>query len=716
MPIRTRAHILEDESWNALRDAVSRTTWVLRRKESDYGIDGEIEIFDEKGVTTGLLFLFQLKATDQTDEELALSYRFLKKAINYYKKLELPVLLIRYVANSKALYYRWASSVDFYYSREDSKSIEVQFSKKAVWDIDTPNKLIGYLCAIKRFKQPPLKLPIEFVIEVIVDNWAGLPKGLVDSKIRRISEIYPEQISFVRGEDKEDILPHILPHIMVTDNQITVDILGLVSFTFHYDSTMLTGIDPYHKPSITGPADSPRKLNPYHCIVMGIVTCLSKLGHDHIVAEMAFNSIFLSGLLPDRNSTDFAMDLLFLFRRANRIDLAIKFSDKILDLYDGIFLQNYICSIAIAFFMYLVKWTNESEKKQFKEFCIKAINKFKDHQSFDSLGLLHYDLGYWIERNDRKNVVEAIHHYKMAAKANKDYRNRDYFYQRLGGCLFNHGKFKWSEQFYKRALDLGAPERCLALRADALMFAGEYSDSTTLFGEYLKSKKEPEPVWVLKKLVLDYIIQATGIAEQTRLSKLAEESCIAPDGPIPDGPFTEKMSMIERSLRHDALCKGTWFMRGRILICELNLEEGMKSMLTCALLWPRNITAWSMFLMLALPNDKYNKLFPCVIAHIYENNGEQFIEEFSRFVNKWLRDGNCPMSANSEIINAISKMMREYGRKRDLESGLRLHMGRYDNKKMITVRGLTLRGDIWEKLTSVSPALQAIFSSPPTEH
>ncbi|WP_218822679.1 DUF4365 domain-containing protein [Octadecabacter ascidiaceicola] len=38
--------------------------WALRRKDKDYGVDLEIEFFDDEGKSTGLMFFVQLKATD----------------------------------------------------------------------------------------------------------------------------------------------------------------------------------------------------------------------------------------------------------------------------------------------------------------------------------------------------------------------------------------------------------------------------------------------------------------------------------------------------------------------------------------------------------------------------------------------------------------------------------------------------------------------------
>ena len=66
MPKRPKQHQVEDLSINALKNVLPREL-VYREKDKDYGIDGEIEIFDEKDCVTGIIFLVQLKATDTDD-------------------------------------------------------------------------------------------------------------------------------------------------------------------------------------------------------------------------------------------------------------------------------------------------------------------------------------------------------------------------------------------------------------------------------------------------------------------------------------------------------------------------------------------------------------------------------------------------------------------------------------------------------------------------
>ncbi|MFW9990309.1 MAG: DUF4365 domain-containing protein [Candidatus Odinarchaeota archaeon] len=72
--MRIRSHILEEESRTFLKTLLP-DKWVLRNKPLDYGIDCEVEIFDQKGYTTGQVFWIQIKATDSENESNIRSIR-----------------------------------------------------------------------------------------------------------------------------------------------------------------------------------------------------------------------------------------------------------------------------------------------------------------------------------------------------------------------------------------------------------------------------------------------------------------------------------------------------------------------------------------------------------------------------------------------------------------------------------------------------------------
>lgn len=103
MPKRTRHHELEDESVNAFRSCIP-TKWVYRDKNKDYGIDGEVEIFDDEGKATGKVFYIQFKATDEHSPQKALKVRIKVDHLQYWNLLSNPTLIVRYTSKDQRLY------------------------------------------------------------------------------------------------------------------------------------------------------------------------------------------------------------------------------------------------------------------------------------------------------------------------------------------------------------------------------------------------------------------------------------------------------------------------------------------------------------------------------------------------------------------------------------------------------------------------------------
>ena len=73
-PQRPRQHQLETESKRHF-ESVIPSSWIYRPLDQDYGIDGEVEIFNDSGDATGYKFLVQLKSTDQSDLKKGLRLR-----------------------------------------------------------------------------------------------------------------------------------------------------------------------------------------------------------------------------------------------------------------------------------------------------------------------------------------------------------------------------------------------------------------------------------------------------------------------------------------------------------------------------------------------------------------------------------------------------------------------------------------------------------------
>lgn len=68
MPSRVRNHVLETLSRDELSRLISGPLgWVVRDVAIDYGIDVNVEIFDDRGEATGLTFKVQLEGMERPD-------------------------------------------------------------------------------------------------------------------------------------------------------------------------------------------------------------------------------------------------------------------------------------------------------------------------------------------------------------------------------------------------------------------------------------------------------------------------------------------------------------------------------------------------------------------------------------------------------------------------------------------------------------------------
>jgi hypothetical protein len=95
MPKRVSQHKIEDVS-RLMFQLVLPRVWLFRNKDKDYGVDGEVELFDENGKPKGLVFWVQLKATESKEIETILNVDFRIDTLKYFKTLGIPVLLVRY--------------------------------------------------------------------------------------------------------------------------------------------------------------------------------------------------------------------------------------------------------------------------------------------------------------------------------------------------------------------------------------------------------------------------------------------------------------------------------------------------------------------------------------------------------------------------------------------------------------------------------------------
>jgi hypothetical protein len=93
MPERPRTHRIERESRGAFAAALKPRFASHERTPPEYGIDGDVEEFDENDRATGLHFFAQLKATDEPELSRALAVTVPVATADHYRGAKLPVLM-----------------------------------------------------------------------------------------------------------------------------------------------------------------------------------------------------------------------------------------------------------------------------------------------------------------------------------------------------------------------------------------------------------------------------------------------------------------------------------------------------------------------------------------------------------------------------------------------------------------------------------------------
>ena len=460
MPMRPRAHQLEEESFSKLQLLLPKE-WTLIKPDKDYGIDGRIEIFDKNNNSTGLTFFFQIKATDSKNIHAIQNYQMKRDTVFYYNKFQLPVMIFRYSSFTNNFYYRWSHSIDFYYSKPSSKSINIKFKK---WDITkTPQIIEEYLIFYYKLRGNLEDIDISFSLNFPDNEIHGIAQGEAYTQLRHffdeISKISDISLN-IQGKNNNNFC-----RIEVKKNTLSISIGEIYGFHIHHFNKF------YTKKSFK------KYFN--NDIIMGIVFCLLMLGYngnliDIILKDYLLESNYLKKTINPLN--EITLFSLISKNRNNRL----KEIHRIIDIAKkpdiGINLMNT--------FIFIKKELSNNEIYTLKNIVGLTFKLLENENRLKEISATFYNMGNMLRALKRGKIdykKDAIFYYKTAAKYNKDYFKRPYFWQEQAGIYFLLNKFKTSELYYKYALKLGSPKKVLALRADALMFCGEYKKAYKLF-------------------------------------------------------------------------------------------------------------------------------------------------------------------------------------------------------------------------------------------
>lgn len=624
MPKRPRQHQLEDLSITKLRESIP-PVWVYREKAKDYRIDGEIEIFDPQGHTTGKLFYVQLKGTDAKPSPNALVIRIRLDSHIYFLNLPAPVLLVRYLSRTNALYYRWSHS-EIPDSRKKNTSFRI--TAKNLWGKTTPDEIIRDVEEFYNIHSPNLQFPLSIGIMIEGATVSGLPAGLADARIRAAAEKIPHLLSLRSQEDTD---PNW--QIEIKHSAITVILGGLPSGTAISESDK-ANTDAIGQDVFT---------------VLGLG--LAFQGHFDKSAQLLAEYAPQSTVIRSKDIGVLIIRILLDFQQFDAARTLVQEYTK---------RPAYLPIASFVVGMSMVMRRSKRSLDEVRSLALFVLDAASEHGIPGLAAAMHYNLAnsYRSSNEFRK----AIHHYNKARKSNQDYCDREYFMSEVAGVLFETKHFSHSAEWYRKAKEISESILIPALHADAVMFAGRYDEAMGYFDEYLAGQSNDSASelcnerdeWHLKYHMMVHIVKSMGIKEQTRNTK---EAVANVERGI-NNPAQMRDSLM-RALKEDALCGLAWFNMGQHLV---NVENDRKAAVYCYLFtgltqtW--DVEAWvnATFLgMQELALDVIQQLI-CVA---YAKNREAYIEEVVKFTERQNMEADTKVDLINSFVDMCNKIPKE---------------------------------------------------------
>jgi tetratricopeptide (TPR) repeat protein len=597
MPLRPRHHQLESESRSTLRSRIP-TEWVFRDKAEDYGIDAEIEIFDSAGKATGLVFLVQLKATDEPDIKKALRIQIQVSKFHYYHALDLPVLVVLYHAPSKQLYSRWFHSFDPYYSRASKSQFTFHIVEDDLWNSSTPIDIITAIKAFREIRSSALRYPIRFKLVLGEKQVHGINSYEIIFSIRKAFDKCRSIIDIIPDDSPDKIFPY---RIFIDNKKVEITLAGYHGFTLH---------------TKTGYLDTKTTQALVPDVMICIALALSGWGHDVSAAAIISEFVHISKL----SKIDlFAFPIAICLARANQLQLSLETAE--------IFFKNKL-SLGVAQ-AYLIPFltSRKSIPPSVLEFGIQMISRVEKEVEKQGDCIAASTLNYNIANIQRSlcRFPEALARYKRAARLDREYLNRPYYWSEIAGILFLRRHYSIAASFYKRSLDLAFEKTMQPLYADALMFSGRYKEAQDVFSDYLKDSKFPEnPEWCLKYCALRWLREQLGIEAQRRKEPvLLAAFCPAA---MNDQEIEKTCRLI---LEDDALSSLAWFNLGVVKNRAQDFHKAMMSFLLAALVRPADYESWRNAMHTSLYVGYYCVFLNALYA-AYKTNGNDFLEYLVR--------------------------------------------------------------------------------------
>lgn len=418
--------------------------WVCRTKDKDYGVDLEVEIFDDEGVSTGLMFYVQLKATDDILKEKSVTMK--TDRIEYLASLDAPSMIVRYCDTSGEFYFSWLSNVLSKTKRSGTKTVTIHFGDEEKWTSVSPASIPRTLQIYRTIRVSSRRIPIGLTL---VDSGADVT-SLFNVK-RAIAKIMEMSRIISDKSDPDTCLP---VQIEITNDLLIakIDVIASIAWEIdgHSHEVILSQLC-YILAYMAGRSD-------FYVQAENLIKLIEKNEYTTSVPELAVE-----------------VAILALGSVTRAVDVA---------LLNGIHSQQDINFVTFINALIISESDEESKKNAVRKFYQNAIESQKILGN-RALSAINYSLANFF-LNCGENY-QAIKYFNKARKLDSTYLNRAYFLKELASCLYLNCRFKLSANLYLASHEISPSGHVALCAGDALLFSSQFSEAEKMFSEAVRT-------------------------------------------------------------------------------------------------------------------------------------------------------------------------------------------------------------------------------------
>lgn len=415
-------------------------SWVVREKEQDYGIDLEVEIFDQAGNATGLLFYVQMKGTRSAKLEKQVAIKI--DRLRYLADFDSPSIICRYCVDTGRLYWMWIFDAFQQVSSPNSRTVTLTFTELNLWSEKTPNEIERTLPLLRKLRSGPRAT----IIGVSFD-FTSLPSMDRFGARQAVAHIISSCSGFALYSDKMEMIP-----ISITSKygDLKISIGETVSITFkcdHLDYESVLASATYGML--------------YHLAYFEFSQQARELANFALQEKCKTNARHLAAAAVKQisDSPDAGVDLAILN------DIHVQ-QDAAYAMVTSCLLSNEVGKI--------------SKNKAVVRFYKEAI-RCQEEIDVESTATIHYSLANYFM--NMKDFLSAVHHYNRARKMDVIYLQREYFTREFAAVCFWMGRFKAAARAYQCAVDAEPDAKTCYCLGDALFYSGRTHDALLQYEE-----------------------------------------------------------------------------------------------------------------------------------------------------------------------------------------------------------------------------------------